>query len=122
MKTTPAMANLASWRANQGAKIRANRPLEVYRACDHQAQLWAAVRKPLVLSQAEITEAIKCAISQERRRQHGPLAGIDADTWWDQINAIASAWGIHVNRTDWESTTKTAAANADIKADMEAAA
>jgi hypothetical protein len=102
------MANLESWRNGQGAKIRANRPIEVYRSCDHQAQLWAAVRKPLILSADEITEAIKCAIAQERRRQHGPLSGLDADAWWGQVNAIANAWGIHINRTDWESTTKTA--------------
>lgn len=103
---TAALANLNHWRAGQGAKIRANRPLEVYRACEHLAQLAAPVRDPLILTAAEIDLAMHRAISLERRRIHG-IPGKNPDEWWEQIKAIADRWKISTARADWEKTTKT---------------
>lgn len=109
---TAAIANLSHWRAGQGAKIKANRPLQVYRACEHIAQLVAPSRDPLILSADEIKLAQQRAISQERRRIHGPI-GKDPGEWWEQIEAIGRAWNIPMTLSEWESSTK---------AQMEAAA
>lgn len=103
---TAALANLQNWRANQGAKIRANRPPEVYRACEHLARLWASVRDPLILTSAEIEQAIHSALSLERRRIHG-IPGKNPDEWWESIKSIADRWKIHTKREDWERVTKT---------------
>jgi hypothetical protein len=102
---TAALANLNHWRANQGAKIKAHRPIEVYRACEHMAQLAAAIRDPLTLTAEEIAIAIKRAISHERNKRHGPLGRITADEWWSQITAIAEQWGIKTDRSEWETKT-----------------
>ena len=104
--STAALANLNHWRAGQGAKIRANRPMEVFRACEHIAQLAAPVRDPLILTADEIELAIHRAVSLERRRIHG-IPGKNPDEWWSQIIAIADRWKIHTKREAWETTTKT---------------
>ncbi len=56
--STAALANLNHWRAGQGAKIGANRPPEVFKACEHIARTLAATRDPLILTSAEIERAI----------------------------------------------------------------
>lgn len=103
---TAALANLNHWRAGQGAKIKANRPLPVFRACEHIAGLLAPMRDPLILTVDEIKTAQNRAISMERRRVYGPL-GKDSDEFWQQIAAIAQSWGITTARSEWESVTKT---------------
>lgn len=102
---TAAMANLAHWRAGQGARIKAGKPLEIYRACEHIASLNAPVRDPLALTQAEMILAMRRAVSAERRKLHGPLPRT-GDEWWDQISAIAERWGIKTTRDQWEKSTK----------------
>jgi hypothetical protein len=106
---TAALANLNHWRAGQGARIKANRPPEVYRACEHVALQYAAVRDPLELTADELAICVKSAISQERHKLHGPLGRITADEWWEQIDAIAKRWGIKTTRDQWERSTKTEA-------------
>lgn len=103
---TAALANLNHWRAGQGAKIGANRPPEVFKACEHTARTLAATRDPLILNAAEIETAIHSAISLERRRIHG-IPGKNPDEWWGQIKVIADRWKISTARADWEKTTKT---------------
>jgi hypothetical protein len=112
---TAALANLAHWRAGQGARIKANRPIEIYRACEHMAMQWAPVRDPLVLETkapkdgklSELEVCVMRAISQERHKLHGPLGRITADAWWEQIRAIAERWNINSTRDQWERTTTT---------------
>jgi hypothetical protein len=114
---TAALANLNHWRAGQGARIKANRPVEIYRACEHMAMQWAPVRDPLVLETkapkdgklSELEVCVMRAISQERHKLHGPLGRITADEWWEQIDAIAKRWGIKTTREQWERSTKTEA-------------
>jgi hypothetical protein len=103
---TVALANLNHWRAGQGAKIKANRPIEVYRACEFMAQRLAPYRDPLTLNKDEIATAIKRAVSHKRQAQHGPLRGLGEDEWWTQIEAICRAWGLEANRADWTVNTK----------------
>ena len=104
--STAALANLNHWRAGQGSKIAANRPPEVFKACEHIARTLAATRDPLILTSAEIELAIHRAVSLERRRIHG-VPGKNPDEWWVQIKAIADRWKIHTKREAWETTTKT---------------
>jgi hypothetical protein len=104
---TAALANLNHWKAGQGARIRENRPPEVYSACEHVARQWAPVRDPLILDADELGNAVKAAICGERCKLHpGPVEKISADDFWDQINSIAERWGIKTTRDQWESTTK----------------
>jgi hypothetical protein len=110
---TATLANLNHWRQGQGAKIKANRPIEVYRACDHRAQLVAAIRDPLILSADEIKLCVQSAISHERSRQFGAIAGMSADTWWEQISGIAARWGIETSRAEWTTETKSHSATAE---------
>ena len=103
---TVALANLNHWRAGQGAKIKANRPLEVYRACEFMAQLLAPRRDPLTLSRDEISTAMRRAVSQKRFASHGPIRGLSEDEFWAQIESICRAWGLEANRADWTAKTK----------------
>jgi endonuclease I len=115
---TAALANLNHWRANQGADIKAKRPIQIYRACEHMAQQMAAVCDPLMLSRerpkkggpSELEVCIKRALSQERYKLHGPLIGVPTDTWWEQIEAICRSWSLTMNRGDWESERERKAA------------
>jgi hypothetical protein len=102
---TAALANLAHWRAGQGARIQANRVPEVYRACEFMARQWASIRDPLILEPAELATAVKRAISQERNKRHEnqPLRGMTADEFWTQISEIAAQWNIPTSREQWES-------------------
>lgn len=54
---TVEIARFAHWRAGQGARIRANRPSEVYGACEHTARRLAPVRDPLELTADELATA-----------------------------------------------------------------
>jgi hypothetical protein len=103
---TAALANLAHWRAGQGRRIRENRPVEVYRACDYTAQCLAPIRDPLELTSEELAICVKRAVTQERNRVHGPLMNITADQFWEQISVIAERWGIKTTRDQWERSTK----------------
>lgn len=100
---TAALANLNHWKAGQGARIKANRPAEVYRACEYMAQSFAAIRDPLELTPDELTIAVKRAISQERNKTNPdrPLRSLSLDAWWAQIDAIQRAWGITLTQEDW---------------------
>lgn len=99
---TTALANLNHWRKGQGARIQANRPREVYLACEFTAAQLAATRDPLELTADELGIAVKRSISQERNKIHGPVKGLTADAWWDQISAIAQRWKINTTRDQWE--------------------
>jgi hypothetical protein len=103
--TTAARANLNHWKAGQGARIKAARRIEIYRACEYIAVLCAAVRDPLELTKDEMILAMRRAVSAERRKLHGPLPRT-GDEWWEQINAIAEQWGIKTTRDQWTSSTK----------------
>lgn len=110
---TVEIARLSHWRAGQGERIRANRPPEVYSACEHLAKLWAPFRDPLTLQPEELARAVKAAICQERNRLHpGPVEKISADEFWSQIAAIAERWGIKTTRDQWERSDKVDAAKA----------
>jgi hypothetical protein len=105
---TAALANLNHWKAGQGGRIKANRPPEVYRACEHVAQQWAAIRDPLILTPEELGIAVKTAITQERnRRQKNTPPPESADEFWAQVSAIAEHWGIQTRREQWERSAKT---------------
>lgn len=103
--TTVARGNLNQWRAGQGARIRAKSE-DVFRACDHIAKQWAALRDPLELTADEIKLAVHRAISQQRRKEYGDLPA-SADTFWEQISSIAQRWNVATKREDWEKSTKT---------------
>lgn len=103
---TVEIARLSHWRAGQGARIKANRPPEVYSACEHVARRLAPLRDPLELTADELATAVKAAISQERRKMNpGPIPK-SADEFWTQISAIAERWGIKTTRDQWERSDK----------------
>ena len=81
----------AGWLAGQGAKIKANRPDQVYVACQREASAMAGHGRPIVLSVEHIKLCEERALSQERVRMFGPPPKSEA-TWLDQIQQVRDAW------------------------------
>ena len=120
-------AIMAEWREAQGQR-GANGVREVMRALEFIAEplanvlAWKPGDQKLRLTNAHLKLAQHRAISARRRDIHGTIMpSLKADDWWDQIRPIGEGWNIPMTRTDWETTTKTAATNADIQPDMVAA-
>lgn len=82
----------AGWVDGQGAKIKANRPAQVYAACQHEAFAMAGKGRPIVLSAEQIKLCEERALSQERARMFGPPPKSE-ETWMVQIAQVREAWG-----------------------------
>ena len=113
---------MAEWREAQGHR-GANGVREVMRALEFIAEplanvlAWKPGNQRLRLTTAHLKLAQHRAISARRRDIHGTIMpSLKADDWWDQIRSIGESWNIPMTRADWESTTKTAAANAEQEA------
>jgi hypothetical protein len=61
---------------------------------------WNPACRTLLLTRDELMVALKCALSQERRRQFGPMPKSN-EVWWSQIITVATAWGVVVDEAQW---------------------
>lgn len=90
-RTRNSPVTYAGWLAGQGAKIKANRPDQVYVACQHEASAMSGRGGPIVLSVEQIKLCEERALSQERVRMFGPPPKSEA-AWLDQIQQVRDAW------------------------------
>lgn len=81
----------AEWANGQGAKIKTNRPAQVYTACQHMAADLSRTGRRVVLSADQIKLCEERALSQERVRMFGPPPKT-AETWLRQIQQVREAW------------------------------
>jgi hypothetical protein len=114
---------LAEWRLSQGNRA-ANGHVEIMHALEYMAEpyanvaCWADNPEPLRLSRGQVRICQQRAISQERRRQHGALPR-DGAAWWEQISAIAAAWGIETAYEEWAAKREAASSGVSSKVEVE---
>lgn len=97
--------NIQNWIEGQGAKVKATRHDNVYRACLDMARDECARPSWRYLTAEQIKLCERRAISQERVRRFGPIPK-KADAWWTQIQSIAADWNITLEWADWQAPTR----------------
>jgi len=83
----------AEWAQGQGNKIKANRPQQVYAACQHMAMELTRSGRRVTLSAEQIRVCEERALCQERVRMFGPPPRVE-DTWAGQIEQVREAWRV----------------------------
>ena len=84
--------NIKIWMEVQGARIRNNRPEQVYAACLLMALERCSRADWQHLTPAQIEECDMRAVSQARVRMFGPKLPETNEIWDDQIAQVRSSW------------------------------
>jgi hypothetical protein len=85
-------ANIKIWMEVQGARIRNNRPEQVYAACLLMALERCSRADWQHLTPAQIEECDMRAVSQARVRMFGPKLPPTNEDWDSQIAEVRASW------------------------------
>lgn len=99
----------ANWKAGQCSRADKGNPM-LRRALEHMARPiadtlgWDENPEPLSLTREQIRIAYQRAISMERRQRYQRMPA-NRFVWWQQIQSVATEWGIQLTPEQWDDET-----------------